>query len=128
MGRVFEATDEDGRSGVAKFVPEAPGAERELLFGIDLSGLRNVVPVWDSGEHEDQLLLIMPRAEKSLRDLLDETAGALPTHEALQVLTDVALALADLEHRLVHRDLKPGTLVGYDRISGGVAVHGADPR
>ncbi|MCZ0984509.1 serine/threonine-protein kinase [Streptomyces diastatochromogenes] len=77
-----------------------------MLF-TDLAGARNVVPVIDSGEHEDQWVLVMPRAEKSLRDHLQEH-GQLPLNEAVAVLSDVAEALADLKDRqVVHRDLKP---------------------
>ncbi|WP_405835103.1 protein kinase domain-containing protein [Streptomyces sp. NBC_01518] len=106
FGAVFEAEDTAGEKAAVKLVPKKPGAEREMLF-IDLDGVRNVVPVIDSGEYEDQWVLVMPRAEKSLRDHLREH-GRLPFNEAVAVLSDVAEALADLKEReVVHRDLKP---------------------
>jgi serine/threonine-protein kinase len=89
----------------AKFVPKAPGAERELLF-VELEGARNVVPVLDSGETDSDYVLVMPRAEKSLRAHLDEY-GKLAEVDAVMVLRDIAGALEDLDGRVVHRDLKP---------------------
>ena len=53
FGQVYEVTSGSGTTAVAKFVPQAPGAERELLF-VDLGGARNVVPVIDSGAFEGQ--------------------------------------------------------------------------
>ncbi|WP_405863431.1 protein kinase domain-containing protein [Streptomyces sp. NBC_00005] len=110
FGAVFEAEDTAGEKAAVKLVPKAPGTEREMLF-TDLDGVRNVVPVIDSGEHEDQWVLVMPRAEKSLRDHLEEH-GRLPLDEAVAVLIDVAETLADLKDReIVHRDLKPENIL-----------------
>lgn len=52
FGAVFEAEDTAGEKAAVKLVPKAPGTEREMLF-TNLDGVRNVVPVIDSGEHED---------------------------------------------------------------------------
>ncbi|MFC8277680.1 serine/threonine-protein kinase [Streptomyces sp. NPDC057271] len=110
FGAVFEAESTDGEKAAVKLVPKAPGTEREMLF-TDLDGVRNVVPILDSGEHEDQWVLVMPRAEKSLRDHLQEH-GRLPLNEAVAVLSDVAAALTDLKDRdIVHRDLKPENIL-----------------
>ncbi|ARX80633.1 serine/threonine protein kinase [Streptomyces alboflavus] len=110
FGAVFEAEGTDDEKAAVKLVPKAPGTEREMLF-TDLDGLRNVVPVIDSGEHEDQWVLVMPRAEKSLRDHLHKH-GQLPLNEAVAVLSDVAEALTDLKDReVVHRDLKPENIL-----------------
>lgn len=106
FGEVYAATSPDCASAVAKMVPKAPGAQRELLFA-DLGDARNVVPIIDSGETKDSWVLVMPRAEKSLRQHLDDAAGPLGVPDAVEVLSDVALALADLDGRVVHRDLKP---------------------
>ena len=89
---------------MAKLVPKDPGAGRELLF-VELSGIRNVIPIIDSGETDDHWILVMPRAEQSLRDRLD--AGAMTVEEALAVMKDVGDALVDLAGRVVHRDIKP---------------------
>lgn len=112
FGAVLEAENTAGEKAAVKLVPKDPGTEREMLF-TDLHGVRNVVPVIDSGEHEDQWVLVMPRAEKSLRDHLQEH-GLLPLNEAVAILTDVAETLADLkdrDHEIVHRDLKPENIL-----------------
>jgi serine/threonine-protein kinase len=70
FGRVFAAESSDDESAVVKLVPKAPGADRELLF-VKLDGARNVVPIIDSGEADDSWAIVMPRAEKSLRQYLD---------------------------------------------------------
>jgi eukaryotic-like serine/threonine-protein kinase len=106
FGAVYAAKSANHDSAVVKLVPKAPGAERELLFA-DLTGVRNVVPIIDQGETEDSWALVMPRAEKSLRQHSNEAAGPLGTAESVAVLSDIAVALADLDGRVVHRDLKP---------------------
>ena len=88
---------------VAKFVPKDPGAGRELLF-VYLDGVCNVVPVIDSGEAGDHWILVMPRAECSLRDRLE--AGDMNEKEAVAAMKDVTDALVDLTGRVVHRDIK----------------------
>lgn len=110
FGRVFLASSPDVEvDAVAKLVPKAPGADRELLF-VDLAGARNVVPVLDSGEHGDDYVLIMERAERSLKQHLEEH-GQLSEQEAVVVLRDVVAALEELAGRVVHRDLKPGNVL-----------------
>jgi eukaryotic-like serine/threonine-protein kinase len=91
---------------VAKFIPKEPGAERELLFD-DLQPARNVVPILDSGETKDSWVLIMPKADGSLRDLIEERGPAIGPADVRTILTDIAMALADLATKVVHRDLKP---------------------
>lgn len=109
FGAVFEAENTAGEKAAVKLVPKAPGTEREMLF-TNLDGVRNVVPVIDSGEHEDQWALVMPRAEKSLREHLQQH-GQLPLSEVVAVLSDVAETLADLDGEVVHRDLKPENIL-----------------
>jgi serine/threonine-protein kinase len=111
FGMVYEACSED-ILGAAKFIPKDPGAERELLFADDLGAARNVVPVIDSGETETHWVLIMPRAERSLRAELElrsseRLASSSELEQGVSVLTDIVTALADLQDRVVHRDLKP---------------------
>lgn len=65
------------------------------------------MPIIDSGESGDNWAIVMPRAERSLRDYLTGTSGPLGVKEAVAVLADVAAALSDLDGRVVHRDLKP---------------------
>jgi serine/threonine-protein kinase len=110
---VYAASGDDGMRAAIKLVPKEPGAARELLF-VALDGVRNVVPVLDSGEVDDAYVIVMPRASASLQDRLDAAGGPLPTDEVLAVLTDVATALADLDGRVVHRDLKPANVLLID--------------
>lgn len=114
FGCVFEAVGDNGSPAVAKLVPKAPGAEREVLFA-DLVGIRNIVPIIDSGETEDSWVIVMPRADKSLRQLLEATPNAaLSVSDALEVLSDLAEALTDLEGRAVHRDIKPENILSFN--------------
>ena len=114
FAKVYLAQNEHGESGVVKLVPKEPGAERELLFE-ELDGVPNVVPVLDRGESGDYWVLVMTRAEKSLRDHLDETGGRLIVKEAVSVLIDIVEALAEVEGRhVVHRDIKPENILLLD--------------
>lgn len=109
FGRIHYARSESGETAVAKFIPKEPGAARELSFD-ELRGVPNVVPILDKGDLENELVLVMPRAEKSLCHHLLEN-GSLPLEEAVQVLSDVAQALAAMEGRVVHRDIKPQNIL-----------------
>lgn len=110
FGRVYEA-EADGIAAAAKFVPKAPGADREMLFA-ELADVRNVVPVIDSGETDDDWVLVMPRADRSLRDQMN--SAPLDLTSTLAVLQDICVALADLDGRVVHRDLKPENVLLLD--------------
>ena len=68
FGRVFAASSGD-QEAVVKLVPKDPGADRELLF-VDLGEVRNVIPIIEHGEHGDFWVLVMPRAEMSLREFI----------------------------------------------------------
>lgn len=113
FGRVYAAKSRSGRDGVVKLVPKAPGAQRELLFA-DLTNVRNVVPIIDQGETDDQWVLAMPRADRSLREHLAASEGPLSIEGTVAVLSDIATALADLDARVVHRDLKPENVLLLD--------------
>jgi len=113
FGEIFEAEADDGSAAVVMLVPKAPGASRELLFE-SLSGLSNIIPILDSGEWEEYYVLVMPRAEKSLRQHLEEAGGKFSLEEAVAVSIDVAEALASLETGVVHRDLKPENVLLYE--------------
>lgn len=104
FGKVYAASSDRYSDAVAKLIPKRPGSEREMLFE-NLADVRNIVPIIDSGETEDSWVLVMPRAERSLREHLEDPLGAT---EAIAVLSDIAAALSDLENSgVVHRDLKP---------------------
>lgn len=112
FGRVYEAVDDDGCNGAVKLIPQEPGADRELLFE-DLTGISNVVPIIDSGEYEGHWVLVMPRADKSLRAHLKQQ-GLLPSGEVVPILIDIVTALSDLHGRVVHRDIKPENVLLLD--------------
>jgi eukaryotic-like serine/threonine-protein kinase len=112
FGKVYAAVS-NGEHAVIKLVPKTPGADRELLF-VDVKGVRNVVPVIDSGEYEDSWALVMPRADKSLRQHLTDLANPLDMPVAIAILADIATALSDMESRIVHRDLKPENVLLLD--------------
>ena len=86
-GSVREARRDGVERAVAKFVPIEPGAQRELLIGAS-TNLPHVVPVLDSGEHDGMYVLIMPRAEYSLRQYI--TDNDLCLEERIAILSDVA--------------------------------------
>lgn len=111
FGRVYRATSGDEEAAL-KLVPKAPGAEREMLF-VDLDEAKNVVPIIDSGETKDAWVLVMPLAERTLRDELD-AAGTLAYADARIVAIDVLVALVSLDGKVVHRDLKPENVLRLD--------------
>lgn len=106
FGLVYAAENDDGLRVAVKLVPKVPGADRELLF-TNLKGIVGVVPIIDSGEHENSWVLVMPRAEESLRQHMMNAGGKLAVQDALAILTDIASTLAELDGKVVHRDLKP---------------------
>ena len=110
FGRIHLGQSEAGQEVVIKLVPKAPGADRELLFE-DLSGVLNVVPILDQGEWSDYWVLVMPKAEKSLRDYLSENIEHLSIEDTVQVLSDITQALSEIEGRVVHRDIKPDNIL-----------------
>lgn len=110
FGKVYLARSQDGMQAVIKLIPKDPGAERELLFE-DLGEVPNVMPILDSGEWGDYWILVMPKAEKSLRDHLGEMGGVTSVENTLQILVDIVQALVGIEDRVVHRDIKPENIL-----------------
>lgn len=113
FGRVFEASNAAGVEAVVKLIPKAPGAEREMLF-VKLDGVRRVVPIIDSGEHNEFWALVMPRAKESLRQHVVREGGSLSPPDAMAILSEISMALSDLDGRVVHRDLKPENVLFLD--------------
>ncbi len=126
MARVYHARDlKYGRDVAIKVIrPELSASLghdrflREIGIAARLSH-PNIVPLFDSGEVSGSLYFVMPYAEgPSLRQRLAQD-GALPVSDALNVLRDVARALAYAhEHGVVHRDVKPDNVM----LAGGAAV------
>ncbi|MBK8540631.1 MAG: serine/threonine protein kinase [Ardenticatenia bacterium] len=113
FGKVYQAVADDGTIAAIKLVPKEPGAEREILFE-EISGVENVIPIIDTGEFKDYWVIVMPRAERSLRAHLATHDGTLPLNDALPILVDIAQALAELDGRVVHRDLKPENILLFN--------------
>lgn len=110
FGKVYLAKSEKGEEAIAKFIPKAKGAKRELLF-VDLGDTQNVIPIIDSGKAEKHWVLVMPRADKSLREHLT-SEGKLGVEETTAILSDVATALTGLgKNKVVHRDIKPENIL-----------------
>ena len=61
-------------------------------------------PLQITGEWEAYWIIVMPKAEMSLADLLSDAGGPLPDVQATPILLDVAEALASMKNRVVHRD------------------------
>ena len=113
-GSVREAWRDGVERAVAKFVSIKPGAQRELMIGTS-TDLPHVVPVLDSGEHDGMYVLIMPRAEYSLRQYI--TDNDLCLEERIAILSDVAHGLNEIGQKgLVHRDLKPENVLYTDGV------------
>ncbi|MGX5770579.1 protein kinase domain-containing protein [Microbacterium trichothecenolyticum] len=106
----------NGEEAVAKCVKKRPGARRELLIGdlIHASKYSNVVPVIDSGEHAGHFVIVMPRASMSLKQFIDRHPAGVPVDQAMTILADVALALAEIDGDIVHRDLKPANILLHE--------------
>ena len=114
FARVFSVRSNSFDSYVAKFIPKVRGAQRELLFTGN-NDLKNVVPVVDWGESGDYWIIVMPRAEKSLADLLASQDEKLPEDTTRSILADIATALMSMKSGgVVHRDIKPGNILLLD--------------
>ena len=120
MGVVYRATDLSLERPVALklIAPELTQDDhfrsrflREARLAASLDH-PNVIPIYESGEHDGDLYLAMRFVEGSdLRTLLDRE-GRLAPDRTLAILGQVAGAL-DTAHRraLVHRDVKPGNVL-----------------
>ena len=126
MSRVFVADETGlGRQVVVKVLaPELVEGlslerfEREIRMVASLQQA-NIVPLLTAGRTGDLPYYTMPLVEgRSLRDRLTKE-GALPLRDAVNILRDVARALAFAhEHGVVHRDIKPENIL----LSGDTAV------
>ena len=108
---VYSAESDDGDVAVVKLIPKHPGAQRELLF-VELNGVPNVVPVLDRGEWNGFWVLVMPRAEQSLRTHLVQMNDRLPAADIVPILVQITQALEAIEKKgVVHRDIKPENIL-----------------
>lgn len=128
MATVFLARQRSMNRNVAlKFLPYAfmndeaylQRFEREVRIVAQLEH-RNIVPVYDFGEFEDQPYIAMRyMLAGSVEELL--AAGRIPLSRVLSIVEQVASAL-DYAHQkgILHRDLKPSNILLDD--GGGVFI------
>jgi eukaryotic-like serine/threonine-protein kinase len=113
-GVVYEATRDDGTTGAAKFVIGGVTSQRELEFQ-SLTGASHVIPILDTGTHDNTRVIVMPRAESNLRVIIKQHPAGVPSDEVLPILRDIATGLAQLDAAgVVHRDIKPENILRYD--------------
>ena len=115
FGQVFEGSGKDGQRVAIKLIPKSRGGPKELLFE-DLKDVEpvNAVPIIDSGEYGDSWAIVMPRADRSLRDELNNIDDEKREILALTVLDDINAALVSITGKVVHRDIKPENILYLD--------------
>ena len=122
MATVYLAEDLKHQRKVAIKVlrPElsaALGAERFLREITTTANLRhpNILPLYDSGEHDGFLFYVMPYVEgESLRARMDRE-NQLPMDDALRIADEIADALNYAHNRgVIHRDIKPENILLED--------------
>lgn len=119
MATVFLARQQSMNRNVAlKFLPSnfiqddmyLQRFEREVKIVAQLEH-RNIVPVYDYGEHEGQPYIVMRyMSSGSVEDLLAK--GKIPITRVLGIAEQIAFAL-DYAHQngILHRDLKPSNIL-----------------
>lgn len=120
FGAVFEGQSDDGAAVAIKrlHVDATEAASRELRIAEVLAeaGHEHVMPILDSGldQQSGRYFIVMPVAEYSLQDALDER-GPFPLNEAISVLLDISTGVSEV-HDIAHRDLKPRNVLRHDGI------------
>lgn len=125
MGKVYKAHDTViDRDVAVKVLPAELAAEpgyrerfrREAYTAARLSE-PHIIPIYDTGEFEGQLYLVMPVVDGIDLEGLLKRDGKLSPRRAVAVIEQLAAAL-DAAHAvgLVHRDVKPSNalLTGHD--------------
>lgn len=110
FGKVYAAESELGTDYVVKLVPRTEGASREQLF-VDIDGAFNTIPVVESGKTDTDWVLVMPRADMSLRQRINDSAVSVD--DSVKIIKDTAAALVSIDGKVVHRDIKPENILLY---------------
>src|SRR4051794_19169851 len=94
--------------------------EAKMAAGIDHP---NVVPIYDTGLHDDALYMVMRYVAGGDLKALLRASGPLSAQQTLAILGPVARALdAAHAHGLVHRDVKPANIL-IQRAANGEIEH-----
>jgi len=124
-GRVHPGTAADGRQVAVKVVrlrtdstrrwlEEAVLSEREWDVARRLTpSPTHLLPALDAFHDGDDFVLVMPRADGSLKDRLED-GRVLAPHECRNLLRDAATGLQQLHTAgVLHRDVKPGNVLRW---------------
>ncbi|PIB05541.1 MULTISPECIES: serine/threonine-protein kinase [Streptomyces] len=119
MGEVWRAFDETlGRPVAVKLLlPQDtdPTAASRFRLEAQTAGRLNhphVVGVFDFGEFEDRLFLVMELVEGDSLDRRLTAAGPLPAEHVARIAAQAAAGLASAHQQgIVHRDIKPANLL-----------------
>jgi hypothetical protein len=121
FGRVYEGTNAAGahlavkvvdvRTDPLRAVAEWALVNREVEIAQQVSGRAGLVPILDHAHQDDRLLILMPLAEQSLAQAIND---GLTHEQAGAAIRDVAEALRQLAAAgVVHRDIKPGNVLSW---------------
>ena len=122
MSQLFLATESSlNRPVVIKILPpEEASAVSAARFRQEIEVAAtlqhpHILPVLSTGNKDDLIWFIMPYVRgESLRQMLDK-AGPLPVEQAVDILTEVADALAFAHQRgVIHRDIKPENILIHE--------------
>jgi len=117
---VFEGSASDGSPvAIKRFrFDKRHLSHREIEIAVELHSpdLRHVMRVLDAGidADSDEICIVMPRAERTLKDDLREK-GRLSEQEAVAILLEILAGLDEVPH-LVHRDLKPANILFHQSV------------
>ncbi len=119
MGEVWRALDETlGRTVAVKLLlphDSDPTATSRFRLEAQTAGRLNhpyVVAVYDFGEYDGRLFLVMELVEGESLDRRLSAAGPLPVEQVARIAAQAAAGLAAAHQQgIVHRDIKPANLL-----------------